>query len=197
MNNKTIRNTILIFILGIVLGVFSKFLDTVPSNELPIVFEILDIRNFLGRFSFWTLMGLYVSIYSSSYRRASVNVFVFFVGMVTSYYAYSYFIAGFFPVSYALIWVVFTLISPILAIVCYYAKGNNTFSLLLSSMILAVLFNMTFVYGIFYFEMRSILELIVFICGFVALKRQTIKESVLMLMISLVFAVLTRNILLF
>ena len=109
--SKQIRNTIAILFLGIVLGIFSKFLDNTASNDLPFIVELLDITNFLGRFAIWVLIGLCISIYSNSSIRASINVFVFFSGMVTSYYLYSKFVAGFFPRSYAMIWVGFTAIS--------------------------------------------------------------------------------------
>ena len=105
--NKKIINTVRILFIGIVLGTFSKFLDTIPTNELPFIFEFSDIRNFFGRFAF-----------------------------------------------------------------------------VLSVMILAVLFNMTFVYGSGYFEMRSILELVTFICAVVFLKRTTIKDTMIMLVLS-------------
>lgn len=183
--NKQIIDTVCILFAGIVLGTFSKFLDTMPTNELPFIFEFLDIRNFLGRFAVWVLIALCISIYSNSSVRASINVFVFFAGMVTSYYLYSKFVAGFFPKSYALIWTGFTFISPLLAFICWYAKGNSRPALVLSTMILAVLFNMTFVYGNSYFEMRSILELITFICGVALLRRRTIKNTMIMLAIGI------------
>lgn len=186
--SKQIRNTIAILFLGIVLGIFSKFLDNTASNDLPFIVELLDITNFLGRFAIWGLIGLCISIYSNSSIRASINVFVFFAGMVTSYYLYSKFVARFFPRSYAMIWVGFTAISPLVAFVCWYAKGKSKSAFGLSAMILAILFNMTFVYGSSYFEMRSILELLVFICGFVVVKRQTLKESIIMLAIGIVLA---------
>lgn len=186
--SKQIRNTIAILFLGIVLGIFSKFLDNTASNDLPFIVELLDITNFLGRFAIWGLIGLCISIYSNSSIRASINVFVFFAGMVTSYYLYSKFVAGFFPRSYAMIWVGFTAISPLVAFVCWYAKGKSKLGFGLSAMILAILFNMSFVYGSSYFEMRSILELFVFICGFVVMKRQTLKESIIMLAIGIVLA---------
>lgn len=150
--NKQVINTVLILLLGIALGTFSKFLDCTPVNELPFIFEYLDITNFLGRFAIWVMIALCISIYSNSSLRAAINVFVFFVGMVTSYYLYSKYIAGFFPRSYAMIWVVFTAISPILAFICWYAKGKSKLALILSSMILAILFNMTFIFGDSYFE---------------------------------------------
>ena len=162
--------------------------------ELPSVLMAidgaLDVHNFLGRFAIWVLIALCISIYSNSATRASVNVFAFFAGMVASYYLYSNYVAGFFPRSYAMIWFGFTMISPFLAFVCWYAKGKSRPAFMLSVLILAVLFNMTFVYGWGYFEARSVLELIVFIIGLTVLRRDTLKSSVLMGTISIVLAVL-------
>ena len=87
-----------------------------------------------------------------------------------------------------MIWEGFTVISPLLAFVCWYAKGKSKLAFGFSAMILAILFNMSFVYGSCYFEMRSILELLVFICGFVVVKCQTLKESIIMLAIGIVLA---------
>ncbi len=186
--NRQIINTIAILFLGIALGVFSKFLDNTASNDLPYIFEYLDIRNFFGRFAIWAFIAVCISVYSNSSVRASINVFVFFVGMVTSYYLYSKIMIGFFPQSYAMIWFGFTIISPLLAFICWYAKGKSKVSFMLSAMIIAVLFNMTFVYGWIYFGMRSILELIVFFSGLIVLKRDTIKDSIIMIMIGIVIA---------
>lgn len=100
--SRQMISTILILLLGIVLGALSKFLDSTASNTLPLILEYLDVRNFLGRFAIWMLLGLCIAVYSPSPIRAAVNVFAFFFGMVASYYAYSKWIAGFFPQSYAL-----------------------------------------------------------------------------------------------
>ena len=186
--SRQVIDTIAILFLGIALGTFSKFLDTMASNHLPFLLERLDFSNFLGRFAIWVLIAICISIYSNSSIRAAINVFVFFVGMVTSYYLYSKFVAGFFPRSYAMIWFGFTAISPLLAFICWYAKGKSKFSFILSSMMIAVLFNMTFGYGWIYIDVRSILELIVFICGLAVLKRNTIKDSVIMTAIGIVLA---------
>ena len=186
--SRQVVDTFAIILLGIVLGTFSKFLDDTAVNELPFIFEYLDIRNFLGRFAIWVLIAVCISIYSNSSIRAAINVFVFFVGMVTSYYLYSKFVAGFFPRSYAMIWYGFTAVSPMLAFICWYAKGKSKLSFALSSMIIAVLFNMTFFYSMTYFGMRSILELIAFICGLVALKRNTIKNTIIMTAIGVILA---------
>ena len=192
-HKRKIINTIAVLFLGIALGIFSKFLDF-RHGKLPSVLmaidEALDVHNFLGRFAIWVLIALCISIYSNSALRASVNVFVFFAGMVTSYYLYSKYVAGFFPRSYAMIWFGFTAISPFLAFVCWYAKGKSKLAAILSMLILTVLFNMVFVYGWGYFEARSILELAVFIIGVIVLRRETLRCSMLMGIISIILAIL-------
>ena len=187
---RKIINTILILCFGIVLGTFAKFLDTTASNTLPFIFEYLDISNFLGRFAIWLLIALYIAIYSHSSIRASLNVLVFFIGIVSSYYLYSYFFAGFFPKNYAMIWLGFTAISPLLAFVCWYAKGKSKISFILSVIIIAILFNFTFIYGWIYFDVYSILEVIVFGCALIALKRNTFRETTYMILSAVVIAVI-------
>ena len=133
--------------------------------------KIEHVRNFLGRFAIWMLLGLRIAVYSPSPVRAAVNVFVSFSGMVAGYYAYSKGIAGFFPQSYVLVWAGFTVVSPLLAWICWYAKGKGKISLGISVVVIAVLFNASFVYGWLYFNMRSILELITFFYGVIILRR--------------------------
>lgn len=195
--NRKIINTIAAFFLGIALGIFSKFLDFRQAQLPGVLMAIdgaLDIHNFLGRFAIWALIALCISVYSNSAISASVNVFVFFLGMVTSYYLYSNYVAGFFPRSYAMIWFGFTMISPFLAFICWYAKGKSKLAWMLSALILAVLFNMTFVYGWGYFEARSILELAVFMIGVAVLRRDTLKGSVLMGSVSIILACLLNTV---
>ena len=191
--NRKIINTIAVLFLGIALGTFSKFLDF-RQAELPSVLMAidgaLDVHNFLGRFAIWVLLALCISIYSNSAIRAGINVLVFFIGMVASYYLYSNYAAGFFPRSYAMIWFGFTIISPFRAFVCWYAKGKSKPAFMLSILILAVLFNMTFVYGWGYFEALSVLELAVFLIGLTVLRRDTLRCSVLMGTMSIALAFL-------
>jgi hypothetical protein len=186
---KAIVHTIGILIFGIGLGVFSKYLDTVAFNELPRILQYLDIGNFLSESDIWIFIAVCISVYSNSPKRASINVFIFFTGMVTSYYLYSYFIAGFFPRSYAMIWIGFTLFSPALAFVCWYAKGKGAVALVVSSAIIAVLMNLSFVYGMWYFDIRSLLDGLVFLCGIIVLRRK-VKETIVMLGIGSIFALI-------
>ena len=191
---RQVIDTAGIMLLGIALGIISKYLDCTASNELSFIIEYLDVRNFLGRFAVWILLAVCISIYSVSSIRAGINVFLFLAGMITSYYLYSTFVAGFFPKSYAMIWIGFTVISPFLAFICWYTKGNSKVSLVLSAGIIAVLFNMTFAYGWIYFDIYSWLELLVFVCGLTVLKRRTMKETIIMAVIGVLLGFVLHRI---
>ena len=86
-------------ILGILLGVFQKYLD-ISQAELPPILgtidRLFDLHNFFGKFLPWIVAAVCLSVYSASPIRAGVNVFSFFTGMVSSYYLYSYYVGGFF-----------------------------------------------------------------------------------------------------
>lgn len=185
-----------IFVLGICLGTFSKFLDY-RQAELPALIQAidqaLDFHNFLGGFAPWIIIAICISVYSHTAVRAAVNVFLFFLGMVASYYIYGNFVAGFFPKNYAMIWIGFTIISPILAFICWYAKGKGVIAFILSAGIISVLMNTAFAYGIFYISIRSWLNVAMLILGIVILNR-TLKETIMMIGMGAILAILPETI---
>jgi hypothetical protein len=154
---------ILILIVGIVLGVISKVLDETASNLLPNFLEILDLRNFFSRIGFWLFSGVCISIYSKTPLRAAFNVFLFFIGMVSSYYLYTVLIAGFYPQTYMMIWIVMTVISPFMGMLCWYAKGTHIISISISILIFAMIARQCFSFGFWYFDIRYGLELLLLI----------------------------------
>ncbi len=137
---KKLLFSLLILLFGIAMGVGSKMLDTMAFNELPGFLQAIDIINLLGRLAIWIFIAVVISVYSNSPLRAALNTFLFFLGMVASYYVYSMLAAGFFPRSYAMIWFAITAVSPFLAFVCWYAKGKGWIAIVISGLILGVLF---------------------------------------------------------
>ena len=193
--SRKIINTIFILLLGLALGTFSKYIDYKQADLkglLMYIDEVVDLHNFLGGFSIWALLALCISIYSNSPARASLNVFVFFLAMVTSYYLYSTYIAGFFPKTYAMIWFGFTLLSPIVAFISWNSKGEGRWSFIIASLILGVLFNMTFVFGQWYIDLKSVLDLSVFIIGLIVLRRDSLKDTILMILNSIGLAIIIK-----
>ena len=133
-----------VIILGALLGVFQKWLDGQAFNELPMVFQMLDLTNFFGRFAIWILLAAVIAVSASSPARASLNTFLFFISMVASYYIYCRFVLGFFPGAYAMIWGVMAFASIFLAFICWYAKGTGPIAIIISALILGTVSAQTF-----------------------------------------------------
>lgn len=133
-----------ILLLGAFMGAFSKYLDYRQAN-LPTLLHLIDravdLHNFLGKLAPWLVIAVCIAVYSTTPIKAGINVFAFFARMVSSYYLYSNFIAGFFPKSYALIWITFTSVSSFFAFLCWYAKGTGWIALLLASGVTGALLN--------------------------------------------------------
>src|SRR5690606_21634168 len=186
----------LLLIIGVLLGVLSKVLDTTPSNHLPYFLEILDLRNFFSRMGVWIFLATVISVYSKSPVQSAVNVFLFFVGMVGSYYLYTVLVAGFFPKSYMMIWISLTCISPFLAFVTWYAKGKGVMALSISTIIFVFITRQTFVFGFWYFDMINILEFLLWIATIFVLY-QSQKQIIKVLSIGLLIFLLTAHTYLF
>lgn len=157
---KKVMFTAIVFASGIALGIISKVLDETPGNTLPYLIEMLDLRNFFSRIGFWIFSGTCVAIYSKSAKQAALNSFLFFAGMVGSYYAYTIMIAGFYPKSYMMIWIAMTAAAPFLGAICWYAKGTHIVSICISSIILMMMTRQAFNFGFWYLDIGYLLELI-------------------------------------
>lgn len=181
-----------IFIIGVILGVVSKVLDTTPSNYLPSFLQILDLRNFFSEMGVWIFLAVIISVYSKSPIRAALNVFLFFVGMVGSYYLYTVKVAGFFPKSYMMIWIVMTIISPFLAFICWYAKGKGVIAILISSIIFMVISRQSFGFGFWYLYIKDSLELLLLIATIFVLY-QSPRQVIKVVTIGLLFYLFTAK----
>lgn len=181
-----ISTTFGIALAGFLLGVFQKWLDSVPSNELPYIIEYLDFGNYFGRLSIWILLATIISVNAKTPFRASINTFMFFMSMLAGYYLYCNYVLGFFPRSYMMIWVVMSIVSFFLAYVCWYAKGEGKVAIIISSIILAVLFSLAVLikYGV---RITYPLEVITWLVGVIVLYRNP-KEFKIELGLSFVIA---------
>ena len=195
LSRKLLYST-LILITGVILGVISKVLDTTPSNYLPYFLQVFDLRNFFSSMGIWIFLAVVISVYSKTPIRSAINVFLFFVGMVSSYYLYTVFIAGFFPKSYMMIWIFMTCISPFLAFVCWYAKGKGIIAIAISSIILMFISRQAFSFGFWYFDIRYSLEFILWIAAIFVLY-QSPKQIIQVVSIGLLLFFLASQINLF
>lgn len=80
-----------------------------------------------------------------------------------------------------MIWFGLTLLSPIPAVLCWYAAGQGRVALMLSTLIVATLFDMTFSFGWFYADAVSPVEAAVFIAALVVLRRKPLEMLIMTL----------------
>ena len=156
----------LLFLFGAALGAFSKWLDNLALDSTiwwHRIAERLDLGNFFSDLAVWLLFALLIAVFSPSAVQAALRVLAFFVGMCAVYHLYTVFFSGFNPMSYMLIWYTITLLSPLLAALCWYAKGSGPAALVLSVGVAAVFSLACFSIGWFYVSVRGVLYVLVFL----------------------------------
>ncbi len=184
--------TVAILIFGCCMGLFSKYMDYRQASLPPLLQMIdsaIELHNYLGEFAPWVFAAVCISVFSNTPVRAAINVFLFFAGMVLCYYLYCKYAAGFFPRSYAMIWIGFTILSPLFAFFSWYAKGKGTVALLLAAGIIGVFFKFSFSIGLFYISVRSWISVILLILT-VFILRKSSKDMTIMVGVGIVFFVM-------
>ncbi len=125
---KYILNPVSMFIIGIILGVISRLFDMYTQN----------LGNILSEMAIWILFGVLISIYSSSKKKAMLNIFLFCIGMLLAYYFVAIITNGVYNKTIIIGWTIFALFSPILAYFTWMTKEKGVFPKLISISIIIV-----------------------------------------------------------
>lgn len=180
--------TLGIITLGFLLGILQKWIDGTGESNLPLILQQLDIGNYFGRLAIWILLGTIISVYSESPLRAAINTFIFFISMLAGYYLYCNYVLGFLPRTYMMMWMVIAFASFFMAYICWYAKGNGTIAVIISSVIIGILFAQAFNLNITQgFYVYHSLEVLTWLIGVILLRRKP-KEYAIELSLSVVIA---------
>src|SRR6476620_5821687 len=150
-------------VLGTALGTISKYLDTIAVVDESWWMNILQYFGYLfTRLGIWILIATIIAAYSKTLIRAAINTFLFFIGMLISYYIYSTYLFGFFPTSYFILWGSLALVSPLLAIIVWKAKNNVRLAFILPALPMGLLLSLSIGIGLFYMYLIHIEELIMY-----------------------------------
>ena len=174
--------------LGILMGVFSKWMDAMAIHDeiwWQRIFGILDLRNIFSEMPVWLLLGAAAAVFSVSAGQAAGNVFLFFAGMTASYHAYTVWICGFNPRQYMLIWYALTLVSPLAAVFCWCAGGKSRAAGVLQILLYFGMMLFVFQAGWFFVSVGRIADLL-FLALLAAAMRQPFGKTVLRLGIAFV-----------
>jgi len=127
---KYILNPVSMILIGGVLGILSKLFD--------IHSEILG--NIFSEFSIWILLGVLICIYSNSKKKAMINIFLFCIGMLITYYITAEITNSVYSMTFIKGWSIFAFISPIFAYFTWTTKEEGIISKIISLGIIMVTF---------------------------------------------------------
>ena len=76
----------------------------------------------------WILFGVIISIHSETKKNAMINVLLFCIGMLITYYAAAVISHGIYGKAFIIGWTVFALCTPVLACFAWMTKEKGVFS---------------------------------------------------------------------
>ncbi|MGF9891214.1 hypothetical protein ABEX78_21375 [Priestia megaterium] len=158
---RILINSIVFLVLGTVLGAMAKYLDTMEGVDGGWQKNILPhLGDLFSRLGVWIFIATIIAAYSKTRITAALNTFMFFIGMLVSYYIYSAYLFGFFPTSYFVGWGLIALFSPLLAVIVWEGKNNISLSWILPALPIGLLLSLSLGIGLFYLRLNYLEELI-------------------------------------
>ena len=124
-----VRNSLLILLLGVGLGVLSKWSDDHMAVWLAEVTSGIAL---------WVLLAVITALYSRTAERAALNVLLLLGGMVGAYYLTAMLTNSAWGKDFLIGWGIAALLSPIPGYLVWFAKGRSRRAWLLSAGVLAV-----------------------------------------------------------
>ena len=188
-----ISDFIICLVLGAFLGGISKYLDTIAVDENWWTYILHFFAALFTRMGIWILIATLIASYSKTTKRAAVNTFAFFIGMLITYYGYSAYLFGFFPTSYFLLWGSISLLSPILAIIVWHAKNNKQMAVFLPALPMGLMLSLSLGIGLSYIYINHFEELIMYVLLCVVFFKNP-KQLALLVALSMLVAIFVSQV---
>ena len=142
-----ILNPISMGILGLIIGVVVKLIDIYFYVQNSILgFSLSDLFSDIG---IWILFGVLISIYSKNRKYAMINIFLFNLGMLSTYYITAHITNSIYGLNFVKGWTVFAIFSPIMAYFVTLVKNNGILPCIIKTGIIGsyILIDMIFFNG--------------------------------------------------
>ena len=134
-SRRTWINPLTMTIAGLLIGTIARLTDIYASN----------IGDIFSQMSIWILFGTCITLYSKSRKAAMVNVLLFCLGMLVTYYVTAALTDGIYGWPFIIGWTVFALVSPFLSYAVWMSKDNTLLSKIISIGIIIVSFLSTMI----------------------------------------------------
>lgn len=148
-------------LLGVILGVVQKLFD-----DPDIIGELHILDYIFGRFSIWIFIAVLLVISAKSQRYAITRVFLFFVCMLATYYAYTIIFLNFTPKNQIILWGTICLITPICAIIVWNVCKHKWSSNIFGGLLIAILFTEWYITTKGYDERILMLGIYIIMAGY-------------------------------
>lgn len=125
---KYILNPISLFFIGAILGIISKLLDILFVGNL----FMMTLGYMFSDLPIWVLLGILISIYSDTRKKAMINIFPFCIGMLISYYVTAELTNAVYSWNFIKGWTIFSCLSPLFAYFTWKTKEKGLFGKFIS-----------------------------------------------------------------
>lgn len=131
---KYILNPISLFFIGAILGIISKLLDILFVGNL----FMMTLGYMFSDLPIWVLLGILISIYSDTRKKAMINIFPFCIGMLISYYVTAELTNAVYSWNFIKGWTIFSCLSPLFAYFTWKTKEEGLFAKFISIVLILV-----------------------------------------------------------
>jgi hypothetical protein len=135
---KYILNPISLFFIGAILGIISKLLDILFVGNL----FMMTLGYMFSDLPIWVLLGILISIYSDTKKKAMINIFPFCIGMLISYYVTAELTNAVYSWNFIKGWTIFSCLSPLFAYFTWKTKEEGLFAKFISKLMLKIYLNL-------------------------------------------------------
>ena len=125
---KYILNPISLFFIGAILGIISKLLDILFVGNL----FMMTLGYMFSDLPIWVLLGILISIYSDTRKKAMINIFPFCIGMLISYYVTAELTNAVYSWNFIKGWTIFSCLSPLFSYFTWKTQEEGLFAKFIS-----------------------------------------------------------------